>query len=380
MANTSSRTLRLLSLLQTHRFWAGTELADRLEVSERTLRRDIERLRDLGYPVHSNRGVEGGYQLAPGGSMPPLVVDEDEAIAMVVALRLRRRACTPARCPRRRSRRWPRWCRCCRVGSGVGPSRCERRPSDSPVLARPPRSRRGAARHGRAGDPGPRAGPLRLHREGRQRSRRGAARATSSRTSWSRSAAAGTCSATTSTAQDWRSFRLDRLQRARRDKAIFRPRDLPIPGGDAAEYVRNGVSRRDRELRFTVAVTATEEHVRGRIGPWARVVEVDGDTVVVAFDANDVRWAVFGIGYLDAPTRLLDAPEELRAALSDWATRLAASARATASSPPRTVGTSRCSPAVTLTASRSCSTSVRRRPPSSTRRCRGPPSARASAW
>jgi predicted DNA-binding transcriptional regulator YafY len=56
MANTSSRTLRLLSLLQTHRFWAGPELADRLEVSERTLRRDVERLRELGYPVSPGSG------------------------------------------------------------------------------------------------------------------------------------------------------------------------------------------------------------------------------------------------------------------------------------------------------------------------------------
>ena len=86
MANTSSRTLRLLSLLQTHRFWPGVELASRLDVSDRTLRRDVERLRELGYPVTSSRGVEGGYQLGSGGSMPPLVVDEDEAIAMVVAL------------------------------------------------------------------------------------------------------------------------------------------------------------------------------------------------------------------------------------------------------------------------------------------------------
>ena len=86
MANTSSRTLRLLSLLQTHRFWGGPELADRLEVSERTLRRDVERLRELGYPVDSVRGVEGGYQLGAGATMPPLTVDEDEAIAMVVAL------------------------------------------------------------------------------------------------------------------------------------------------------------------------------------------------------------------------------------------------------------------------------------------------------
>ncbi len=63
MANTSSRTLRLLSLLQTHRFWPGPELADRLEVSDRTLRRDIDRLRELGYPVDAVRGSDGGYQL-----------------------------------------------------------------------------------------------------------------------------------------------------------------------------------------------------------------------------------------------------------------------------------------------------------------------------
>ena len=86
MANTSSRTLRLLSLLQTHRFWPGPELADRLEISERTLRRDIERLRELGYPVDALRGSVGGYQLGSGATMPPLTVDEDEAIAMAVAL------------------------------------------------------------------------------------------------------------------------------------------------------------------------------------------------------------------------------------------------------------------------------------------------------
>ncbi|CCH69621.1 hypothetical protein BN10_270011 [Phycicoccus elongatus Lp2] len=86
MANTSSRALRLLSLLQTHRFWPGGELADRLEVSERTLRRDIDRLRELGYPVNATRGADGGYQLGAGAAMPPLTVEEDEAIAMAVAL------------------------------------------------------------------------------------------------------------------------------------------------------------------------------------------------------------------------------------------------------------------------------------------------------
>jgi predicted DNA-binding transcriptional regulator YafY len=86
MANTSSRTLRLLSLMQTHRYWPGTELADRLGVSVRTLRRDIERLRDLGYPVTATRGVDGGYQLAAGAALPPLVLDDEEAVAIAVGL------------------------------------------------------------------------------------------------------------------------------------------------------------------------------------------------------------------------------------------------------------------------------------------------------
>src|ERR1700761_5220093 len=88
MANTSGRMLRLLSLLQTHRYWPGSELAGRLEVSPRTLRRDVDRLRELGYPVTAHPGVDGGYQLAPGAALPPLVLDDDEAVALAVGLRL----------------------------------------------------------------------------------------------------------------------------------------------------------------------------------------------------------------------------------------------------------------------------------------------------
>ena len=86
VANTSSRTLRLLSLLQSQRYWPGTELADRLEVSVRTLRRDVDRLRELGYPVAGARGVDGGYQLAAGASLPPLALDDEEAVALAVGL------------------------------------------------------------------------------------------------------------------------------------------------------------------------------------------------------------------------------------------------------------------------------------------------------
>src|SRR4051794_41709923 len=87
MANTSARMLRLLSLLQTHRYWPGTELADRLEVSPRTLRRDVDRLRELGYPVDAARGVAGGYQLQAGAAGPPPLLGDEEGVALAVRLR-----------------------------------------------------------------------------------------------------------------------------------------------------------------------------------------------------------------------------------------------------------------------------------------------------
>ncbi|MFH8990412.1 helix-turn-helix transcriptional regulator [Streptomyces sp. NPDC017940] len=83
----TARVLRLLSLLQDRREWAGEELADRLHVTTRTLRRDIDRLRDMGYPVHSTRGHGGGYRLASGTALPPLVLGDDEAVVVAVALR-----------------------------------------------------------------------------------------------------------------------------------------------------------------------------------------------------------------------------------------------------------------------------------------------------
>jgi predicted DNA-binding transcriptional regulator YafY len=87
MLETSARLLRLLGLLQVRPEWPGTELAGRLGVTVRTLRRDVQRLRDLDYPVHSVPGVAGGYRLGPGRALPPLLLDDDEAIAVVVSLR-----------------------------------------------------------------------------------------------------------------------------------------------------------------------------------------------------------------------------------------------------------------------------------------------------
>src|SRR3954452_15677286 len=87
MSGTSSRLLELLSLLQARRDWPGAELAERLEVSGRTIRRDCERLRALGYPVESLTGPAGCYRLRAGTAMPPLLLDEDEAIAIAVGPR-----------------------------------------------------------------------------------------------------------------------------------------------------------------------------------------------------------------------------------------------------------------------------------------------------
>src|ERR1700758_4858056 len=88
MRETSARLLRLLSLLQTPREWTGPELAERLGVSPRTVRNDVDKLRELGYPVLATRGPPaGGYRLGAGAAMPPLLLDDEEAVAVAVGLR-----------------------------------------------------------------------------------------------------------------------------------------------------------------------------------------------------------------------------------------------------------------------------------------------------
>jgi predicted DNA-binding transcriptional regulator YafY len=87
VVQTSARLLRLLSLFQAQRYWSGADLAGRLDITARTLRRDVDRLRSLGYPVHSTSGTAGGYQLGAGANLPPLLLDDDEAVAVALGLR-----------------------------------------------------------------------------------------------------------------------------------------------------------------------------------------------------------------------------------------------------------------------------------------------------
>lgn len=319
MANTSSRTLRLLTLLQTHRFWPGPELADRLEVSERTLRRDVERLRELGYPVTSTRGADGGYQLGSGGSLPPLVVDEEEAIAMVVALGAAANVSAgtlsestlsalakvvqvlPARLRRRAEA-----LRAVTVDSPLG----QAPEIEAAVLASLAQAIRDAerirfvytARGGAAaGDEVRRhVEPVKLVTVGRR---------------WY-------LVAYDLDRGDWRSFRLDRLREPFGTRSRFRPRE--IPGGDAAAYVREGLKSAGLgEARITARVERPAAEVERLIGRWASITPLSEHVCRVVMDARDPAWVVVGLGKLDAPFTIEDGTPALVETLRTWSSRMA---------------------------------------------------------
>ncbi|MEO7071427.1 MAG: WYL domain-containing protein [Nostocoides sp.] len=322
MANTSSRALRLLSLLQTHRFWPGTELAVRLEVSDRTLRRDVERLRDLGYPVRSSRGVEGGYQLGAGASMPPLVVDEEEAIALVVALGGSAGAAAGALAdaslsalakvvqvlpPRLRKR--AEALRAVTVDSPFG----EAPEVAAEVLAALAQAARDSERvrfvyRARGGqvageDVRRHVEPHRLVTVGRR---------------WY-------LVGYDLDRQDWRSFRLDRLRDPMGTKSLFRLRE--IPGGGAATYVRQGLSRGEEQARVVVRAAAPAAAIEAGIGRWGTVTPVDEASCRVVMDVRSPVWAVFGIGVLGVDAVVEEASPAVREALAAWAARLTTVAR-----------------------------------------------------
>jgi len=311
MSNTSSRTLRLLSLLQTHRYWPGAELAARLEVSVRTLRRDVDRLRELGYPVEAHRGVDGGYQLAAGAAMPPLVLDDEEAVALVVGLQAAAQGGV----------------------AGVAEASVRALAKVMPVM--PPRLRRQVealrtatvpasfADGGPAVDPGVLTTAAQACRDA-ERLEFGYAAADGARTDrlvepfrlvplgrrWY-------LVAYDLHRHDWRSFRLDRLEGPRRTGARFRPRELPA--ADAAAFVRTRLRSLPTSYEAEVLVDAPAEVVRGRIGRWASVEEAGaGCRVRMSTDALD--WAAFAIGSLQADFTVVG-PPELRAHLRAWGDR-----------------------------------------------------------
>ncbi|MGW6334295.1 helix-turn-helix transcriptional regulator [Nocardia rhamnosiphila] len=303
MANTSTRTLRLLSLLQTHKYWPGTELAQRLGVSPRTLRRDIDRLRDLGYPVEAQRGVDGGYQLAAGAALPPLMVDDDEAVALVVGLQFAMQ------------------------GMVEGVAESSVRALAKVVQVMPPRLRKrveairamtvpadwAGGRSAAALDPSALAAVALTCRD-------------SERLRFTYIAADGRRSerhvephrlvalgrrwylvAFDLTRHDWRSFRVDRLTDPAGDGARFRPRELPT--ADAAEFVRSGVDNMPHLYRIEALVEAPAESVRQRLGRWGSVKAIDAGRCRIAMTTDSLDWPALTLGSLDAEFQVLQPPE-----------------------------------------------------------------------
>jgi predicted DNA-binding transcriptional regulator YafY len=317
----SARMLRLLSLLQTHRHWSGSELADRLQVSARTLRRDVDRLRELGYPVNATRGVDGGYQLAPGAALPPLLLDDDEAVAIAVAIQAAAQGAV----------------------TGIGESALRALAKVVQVMPAPLRRRIEAVRAAIAAQPwtGPDPGvaPDALVavavacRDGERvefdyRARDG--RQTQRQVEPHRLVPLGRrwyLVAYDLLRLDWRTFRLDRLEGLRGTGSRFRPRELP--GGDAVAFVRAGIAEQPQPYRVEVHVQAPAAWARERVGRWFTVEELDAGRSRLTTNADTVDWPAFALGLVDADFVVMS-PPELIARIDDWAVRFG---RAVASSP-----------------------------------------------
>jgi len=328
MANTSARMLRLLSLLQTHRYWPGGELAGRLEVSSRTLRRDVDRLRDLGYPVDATRGAAGGYQLQAGAAMPPLLLDDDEAVAIAVGLRtaaagavagfeetsVRALAKVIQLLPPRLRKRIDALRAVTTPGVfGGGPT------LDASALTTVALACRGEERlrftyTPRDGDSSSRhVEPHRLVPLGRRWYL----------IAWDLDRA------------DWRSFRVDRLTDPAPTGARFRPRD--IPGGDPVAWLRSRIAAIPSRYDVSVTFQAPPAQVKAVVGHWGTVellpvellpVEllpaepVPGETLPaepvgsaqacrLRMSVDDLSWPVMILGVMGVPFTI-ESPPELR--------------------------------------------------------------------
>jgi predicted DNA-binding transcriptional regulator YafY len=306
------RTLRLLSLLQQRRHWAGGDLAGRLGVSLRTLRRDVERLRDLGYPVAAQPGVDGGYRLAPGAALPPLVLDDDEAVALTVGLQAAASSAVAGMAEAS--------VRALATVIQVLPERLRRRADVLSAMTVPAPG--GAS--GAVVDPQVLVAVA------------GACRDTE-RLEFSYTAAGGARTERLTEPfrlvaldrrwylvaydlgrGDWRSFRLDRLTAPRGTGQRFAPR--PLPAEDAAAFVRTGTDGRPSAHVVEALVHAPADDVRRLVGPWATVTAQPDGTCRLRMETYELSWAALALGGVDAEFTVLS-PPELVDLLTRWAGR-----------------------------------------------------------
>jgi predicted DNA-binding transcriptional regulator YafY len=319
MANTSTRTLRLLSLLQNHRYWSGSDLAERLGISPRTLRRDVDRLRELGYPVQAHRGVDGGYQLMPGAVLPPLVVDDEEAVALAVGLQLAAQGAVAEASARALAK-----------VTAVMPSQLRRQVE---AVAAMTESGSWDASQASAIDPEVLACAALACRDA-ERIRFDYTAASGDRTQRHvephRLVALDRRWYLVSydlARQDWRSFRLDRIAGTPQPTgARFRPRDLPA--ADAAEFVRRSGAGAPAVLEVEAIVEAPAAVVRERIGRWSTVEDAGPAACRIRMTTrpDDLDWPVFALGVTGASFRVLS-PPELADRIRDWGKRFTRAGR-----------------------------------------------------
>jgi predicted DNA-binding transcriptional regulator YafY len=319
MANTSARTLRLLSLLETRRYWPGAELAGRLQVSPRTLRRDIDRLRELGYPIRAQRGVDGGYQLAAGTALPPLLVDDEEAVALAVGLQaaaqgavegiaessMRALAKVVQVMPARLRRRVEALGAMTVPAGWNGPDPAAVGPAVLTVVALACRDSERLRFSYTAADgqhTGRHVEPHRLVLLGRR---------------WY-------LVSYDLTRHDWRSFRLDRLAAPQVTGARFRTRELPA--ADAAAFVRARIGTVTAAYEVEVLIEAPAATVRERIGRWATVEEAGAARCLLRMTADSLDWPTMALGAVGAEFRVLS-PPELLDRVRDWGRRFSQASR-----------------------------------------------------
>jgi predicted DNA-binding transcriptional regulator YafY len=301
MLETSARLLRLLSLLQTPREWTGAELAGRLEVSARTVRNDIDRLRNLGYPVHATRGSVGGYRLGAGAALPPLLLDDQEAVAVAIGLR------TAA------------------GGTIVGVEETSLRALAKLEQVLPSRLRRQVnalqtyAVRAQADESGPRVSAdiltviaaacrdnerlrfdYRSHDGGETRRNVEPYRMVNWGRRWY-------LVAWDVDRNDWRTFRVDRIEPRTPTGPRFTPRDLP---DSVTDRVMRGASSAAWRYRTRVTVHAPADVVADRINPAVGTVEpVDERTCLLVTGADSIETLAVYLGMLGLGFTVTDPPE-----------------------------------------------------------------------
>jgi predicted DNA-binding transcriptional regulator YafY len=311
MLGTSARLLRLLSLLQARADWSGAELADDLGVTTRTVRNDVQRLRDLGYPVHASPGVGGGYRLGAGAALPPLLLDDEEAVAVAVGLRtaagggvtdiqetaVRALAKLEQVLPSRLRHR----VQALQAATVEVPA--PGRPTvDAAVLAALASACRDHQRlrfDYRDHDGSVSVRSVEPHRLVHDRGR------------WY-------LVAWDSDRADWRTFRADRIRPRIPTGPRFAPREPP--GGDVVTYLQRGVGSATWRYRALVKVHAPATVVAGRLPPAVLVDAVDEHTCIIDAGSDTPQMLAVYLGMLDEDFEV-DGPPELVEQLATLAAR-----------------------------------------------------------